>query len=127
MSASAKKAEYRLDRSPKDFESMRLQKQLIMLLLSSKTYSDLIGINKYQNTIQHHNIVIKQILIGKSRAALENALLKRYFSFVEGSTTGTLSNGSKIDGKISTATKLTKLENVKRNFRRHRYFKYMQS
>ena len=107
---------------------MRVQKQLIILLLwSSETSSDLIGINRYQNIILHHNIGLKQILIGKSRAALENALLKQYFSFVEGSTSGRLPNGSKIDGKISAATKLTKLENVKRNFRRHRYFQNMQS
>ena len=107
---------------------MRVQKQLItLLLLSSKTSSDLIGINRYQNTIQHHNTGLKQILIGKSRTALENALLKQYFSFAEESTSERMLNGSKIDGKISAATKLTKLENVKRSFRRHRYFQNMQS
>ena len=99
----------------------------MLLLLSSETCSDLIGINRYQNTIQHHNTGLKQILIGKSIAALENALLKQYVSFLEGSMSKRLSNGSKIDGKISTATKLTGLENVKRSFRRHRYFQNMQS
>ena len=86
--------------------------------------ADLIGINRYQNTIQNHNLGLKEILIKNSKTALESALLNQYYSFL---------SASKSIQTIAKSTthsdeKFSKLKTVvKRTFRRNRYFKNMQS
>ena len=110
---------------------MKVSKPLILLLhLLCRASSDLIGINRYQNTIQHHNTGLKEIIIGNSKAVLERALLKQYYSFLAETT----SIGTKVTERQesiktdNSAETLAKLKNVvKRAFRRRRYFKNMQS
>ena len=86
--------------------------------------ADLIGINRYQKTIQNHNTGLKEILIENSKTALESALVKQYYSFLSASKSiqSMAKNSSHRDEKFS------KLKNVvKGTFRRNRYFKNMQS
>ena len=86
--------------------------------------ADLIGINRYQNTIQNHNTGLQEILIENSKTALESALLKQYYSFL----TTTKSIQTKTDNTANTSATFAKLKTVvKRTFRRNRYFKNMQS
>ena len=98
---------------------------------------DLIGINRYQNTIQNHNTGLNDILVEYSKTALERALLKQYFSFLTASTSvQTQQFNSSNMRHVMTAfkaknenadEKFAKLRTVlKRTFRRHRYFKNMQ-
>ena len=99
--------------------------------------SDLIGINRYQNTIQNHNTGLNDILVEYSKTALERALLKQYISFLTASkSVQTQQSNSSNIRHVMTAFK-AKNENadekfaklrtaVKRTFRRHRYFKNMQ-
>ena len=86
--------------------------------------ADLIGINRYQNTIQNHNTGLQEILIENSKTALESALLKQYYSFL----TASKSIQTKTANTANTNESFVKLKTVvKRTFRRNRYFKNMQS
>ena len=86
--------------------------------------ADLIGFNRYQNTIKNHNTGLQEILIEKSKTALESALLDQYYSFL----TASKSIETKTDNTANTDLTFAKLKSVvKRTFRRNRYFKNMQS
>ena len=86
--------------------------------------ADLIGINRYQNTIQNHNTGLREILIENSKTTLESALLKQYYSFL----TASKSIQTKTDNTANTNESFAKLKTVfKKIFRRNRYFKNMHS
>ena len=104
---------------------MKFLKYIILLRqLFNASTADLIGINRYQNTIRNHNTGLKEILIENSKTALEIALLKQYDSFLSASK----SNQTKAKNAIHGDEKFSKLKTVvKRNFRRNLYFKNMQS
>lgn len=97
---------------------------ILLRQLFNPATADLIGINRYQNTIQNHNTGLKEILIKNSKTALESALLEQYYSF--------LSASKSIQMMVKSTThndeKFSKLKTVvKRTFRRNRYLKNMQS
>ena len=100
-----------------------LKFMILLRQLFNAATADLIGINRYQNTIQNHNTGLKEILIENSKTALESALLKQYYSFLSASNfIQTAKSTTHSDEKFSKLKTV-----VKRTFRRNRYFKNMQS
>ena len=104
---------------------MEFLKYIVLLRqLFNAATADLIGINRYQNTIQNHNTGLNEILIEKSKSALESALLQQYYSFLSASK----SIQTMAKSTTHSDEKFSKLKTVvKRTFRRNRYFKTMQS
>ena len=104
---------------------MKIIKYIILMRqLLFNANADLIGINRYQNTIQNHNTGLQEICIENTKTALENALLKQYYSFL----TASKSIKTKTDNTANTNETFAELKTVvKRTFRRNQYFKNMQS